>query len=64
MFFDGEEHKTNFAYLSLGDKKLIIGAAAGSSSPSVQFLEGNSFFNIDGNKVVILQKIGGTEGGK
>ncbi|MBS3078765.1 hypothetical protein J4218_01460 [Candidatus Pacearchaeota archaeon] len=64
LFFDGEEHKTNFAYLSLGDKKLIIGAAAGSSSPSVQFLEGNSFFNIDGNKVVILQKIGGTEGGK
>ncbi|MBS3078769.1 hypothetical protein J4218_01480 [Candidatus Pacearchaeota archaeon] len=63
LFFDGKEHEIDSTYLSLGDKKLIIGAAKGDYSPSVQFLPGNEFLKVTDKNLVMMQKIGGKDGG-
>jgi len=64
LFFDGREHDDKgVAYLSLGEKKLVIGAPARYLSPSVEFLPGNPYLDVAEDNFVMLQASGEKRGG-
>ena len=64
LFFDGKEHDSlKGSYISMGDKKVLIGASSGELGPTVQFLPGNGVVTVDDKKLVMMQAIGGEKGG-
>ena len=60
LFFDGAKHDLKEgSYISIGDK-IMIGAAKGFESPSVQFLKGNGILDIKEKDFIVMQSNGGT----
>ena len=60
LFFDGAKHDIKEgSYVSIGDK-IVIGAAKGFESPSVQFLKGNGVLDIKEKDFIVMQSNGGT----
>ena len=59
LFFDGAKHDLKEgSYISIGDK-IVIGAAKGFESPSVQFLKGNGILDIKDKEFIVMQSNGG-----
>ena len=59
LFFDGAKHDLKEgSYVSMGDK-IVIGAAKGFESPSVQFLKGNGVLDIKEKDFIVMQSNGG-----
>ncbi|MBS3079387.1 hypothetical protein J4218_04655 [Candidatus Pacearchaeota archaeon] len=65
VFTDGNEpDSTDLPYLLLGRNSLTIGSSPDSFSPSVQILPGNKYIDISDEEFLVLQTIGGKQGGK
>ena len=60
LFFDGAKHDLKEgSYISIWDK-IVISAAKGFESPSVQFLKGNGILDIKEKDFIVMQSNGGT----
>lgn len=63
IFFDGNEHKIDKNYVSIGDKKITLGAVKGENGPTIELLKGNPVLkNIEDKNFFMVQALGGKDG--